>query len=257
MGSIWTPQSVATCLQVPADKGDVTSRQIAGHLAGFRHYGKDDYVNSTYHANVDEVLPRLLGMPLLDRPEARYAYSSYGFNVLGAVLQRVAQKEYRQLVSDEVLTPLGLTHTVAEASPIPSERARLYTRDPQGQLIDATASDLTDRWPSGGFLSTAEDLARFGTAILQPTFLSVEARESAFTSQRDGDGKETGVGLGWRVAHDASGRRYVHHGGEALGGRAFILVYPDAAVAVALVTNVGFAAIAETEALELAQSFLP
>jgi len=242
---------------LPADKAGITARQILGHLAGFRHYGRDDYINTTAFTNVADSLSRLLEMPLLSAPGAKYAYSSYGFNVLGAALQAAAKKDYRIVIADEVTTPLGMRHTIAESLPAPRDRATLYGRDAQGGLAPAPASDVSDRWPSGGFLSTSQDLARFGAGILKSTFLHDDLRESAFTSQRaTEDGKDTGVGLAWRIAKDDQGRRYVHHGGDSIGGRAFLLIYPDQNVVVAITTNVSSAAFNEKDALEAAKPFI-
>lgn len=242
---------------LPDDKANITARQILGHLAGFRHYGTDDYINTQKFANVDESLPRLLAMPLLSAPGAKYAYSSYGFNVLGAALQAAARKEFREVIADEVTRPLRMTHTTAEVLPAPTGRTQLYGRGTQNELTVAPASDVSDRWPSGGFLSTAEDLVLFGNGILQPGFLRNDLREMAFTSQRGEDAKDTNVGLAWRTARDDQGRRYVHHGGDSIGGRAFILVYLDLKLAVAITTNVSSAAFNQNDALAVAKGFLP
>ena len=241
---------------LPQDKASITARQILGHLAGFRHYGRDDYVNTTPFGDVTESLPRLLAMPLLSAPGAKYAYSSYGYNVLGAALQTASRKDFRTIIADQVTRPLAMSHTVAESLPAPKTRAALYGRGAQNDIAPAIASDVSDRWPSGGFLSTADDLVRFGTGILQPGFLRAELREMAFTSQKGEDGKETNVGLAWRIARDEQGRRYVHHGGDSIGGRAFLLVYPDLGVTVAMTTNVSSAAFNEREALEAARIFV-
>lgn len=92
---------------------------------------------------------------------------------------------------------------------------------------------------------------------LEPTYLKMEEREVMFVSQHGADGKPTAVGLGWRIAKDSRGRRYVHHGGDAVGGRAFVLLYPEQRVAVALLTNLTFAPLGEKEALRLAEPYLP
>ena len=240
---------------IPEDKAAITARQVLGHLAGFRHYGRDDFVSTVAHTNVDDVLPRLLAMPLLGAPGSKYSYSSYGFNVLGSALQGATKREFRQLVSEQVTGPLGLTNTVPETSVTLGSRAKLYSKS-NDTLVESSASDVTDRWPSGGFLSTAEDLVRFGVGFIRPAFLKPDIREAAFTSQRGEDGKETNVGLAWRIGRDEMGRRYMHHGGDSIGGRAFLLVYPDQGVAVAIVSNVGQAAFGEKEAIAAAQMFL-
>ena len=243
---------------VPEDKAAITARQIAGHLGGFAHYGRGDYLNATHHEDVKETLPRYLGTPLVAPPGTKYAYSSYGYNVLGAVLQAAARSEFRDIVAREVTGPLGMSSTQAEDSArSPRKRARLYSKDDKEALIDAPATDLTDRWPSGGFLSTAADLARLGAGVLQPKFLDPNAREEMFTPQKTADGSETKAGLGWRIARDDAGRRYVHHGGDSVGGRAFLLVYPDEKIAVALTTNLTFAPLGEKEARRLAELYMP
>jgi CubicO group peptidase (beta-lactamase class C family) len=242
---------------VPEDKAAITPRQIAGHLGGFAHYGDSDYLNTTHYASVSESLTRYLGIPLVAPPGTKYAYSSYGFNVLGAVLQAAGGKDFRDAVAAEVTGPLGLSRTSAEdSSDPPAHRVHLYSRTEEGALVEAPVADLTDRWPSGGFLSTAEDLARLGAGVLEPDFLGPEAREELFTRQRTADGKEAKAGLGWRVAVDDAGRRFVHHGGDTSGGRAFLLVYPDERIAVALTTNLTFAPLGEKEGLRLAAPFL-
>jgi CubicO group peptidase (beta-lactamase class C family) len=242
---------------LPADKAAVTARQLAGHLAGFGHYGRNDYINRTAYRDVSESLPRILIEPLVVAPGSRYVYSSYGFNVLGAVLQSAAGKPFPDVIAEQVSRPLGMAHTSVEPSADASpERVRLYSGSPDGRFADAPAADLTDRWPSGGFVSTAEDLARFADGLLNTSFLPTRAREVLFVSQRSADGQATGVGLGWRTARDPQGRRFVHHGGETVGGRAFVLLYPDQGVSVVLLTNLTFAALGETQALDLAGPWL-
>jgi CubicO group peptidase (beta-lactamase class C family) len=177
--------------------------------------------------------------------------------VLGAVLQSAAGKPFPDVIAELVSKPLGMAHTTVEQSGTPTgERARLYSRTTDGELVDAPTADLTDRLPSGGFVSTADDLARFAQGLLDTSFLRAEAREVLFASQRTADGKETGVGLGWRIARDSRGRPFVNHGGDTVGGRAFVLLYPEQRVAVALVTNLTFAPFGEKEALSLAEPYL-
>ncbi len=242
---------------LPADKAALTARQLAGHLAGVRHYGRDNYINTTTYQDVAASLGNILAAPLIAEPGSRYAYSSYGFNVLGAVLQSAGRAEFRTIIRNEVTGPLGMDDTLAEESAHPpASRVHLYARDAEGRLVDAADGDLTDRWPSGGFLSTAADLARLAAGMVRPGFLSEKSRALLLVSQKTSDGAETNVSLGWRIGRDEDGVTFLHHGGETLGGRAFLLVYPGQGVAVALLTNVSFAPFAEKEALSIARPFV-
>jgi len=97
----------------------------------------------------------------------------------------------------------------------------------QGALCDGRAR----------FLSTAEDLALFGSALLQPGFLQPESLRQLFTSQKTSHGKETGYGIGWFVGRSKSGQKVYAHDGGAGGGSSRLLLYLDAHVAVAMICN--------------------
>lgn len=241
---------------LPPDKAALTARQLAGHLAGVRHYGPGEYVSQTHYARVSDSFDRFLGDSLQTRPGTAYAYSSYGYNLLGAVLEGASGEEFQALVRAEVLTPLGLSATEAEdVTRPPASLASFYIQSEEG-LVTPPAMDLSDRWPSGGYLSTAPDLARFGAAIAQGDYLGAEARALLMTSQTLADGTATDVALGWRIGVDGAGRRYLHHGGATMGGRAFLLVYPEEGVSIALTSNLSWASFAEDEVLRVAAPFL-
>ncbi len=233
----------------------ITARQLAGHLGGIRHYGLGEYNNRTRYDRVGASLSHFINQPPIAPAGARYIYTSNGYNLLGTVLEAASGKEFRRLVEDEVLRPLGMKDTRAELDAGGAGQARLYQRDTSG-VRAADSLDVTDRWPSGGYLSTAADLARFATGIMNSRYLSDATRAQLFTSQRTSDGKETGVGLGWRIGIDSAGRRFVHHGGLSNGGRAFVLLYPDHGLAVALLTNSTPARFNTAEAQAVAATFL-
>jgi serine beta-lactamase-like protein LACTB, mitochondrial len=242
---------------LPDQVSQVTARQLAGHLAGIRHYDRDEYINRTHYQNINETLSIFLNDTLRHKPGAAYAYSSYGYNLLGAVIQAAAGEEFRENVRQNLLEPLGMKSTFAEHPEMPElNRAQLYSSDQSGSFQQAIFTDMSDRWPSGGYWSTAEDMARFGIGILNDNIITQESRELLFTNQHTSSGEETGVGMGWRIGFDAQGRRIVHHGGDSIGGRAFLLVYPDRKLVVAMLSNLSFAGFGEEEAIAMAQIFL-
>jgi CubicO group peptidase (beta-lactamase class C family) len=242
---------------LPADKRAITPRQLAGHQGGVRHYGPGEFMSQRRYESVGASLGIFLQDTLLAAPGSRQSYSSYGFNLLAAVMEAAAGNEFRALVREEVTRPLGLTGTTVEASLRAGERpVGFYFKDGD-TLAVAPMVDLSDRWPSGGYISTATDLVRFGMGILRDDFLSDASRVQLFTPQALATGNATNVGLAFRVATDSAGRRFVHHGGEAMGGRAFLLVYPDHGVVVAMLANQSFARFREHEAGRIARMFLP
>src|SRR5215203_943576 len=95
------------------DKGQpITPRQLAGHLAGIRHYAPQDFALPVRrYEQLTEGLGIFQNDPLVHAPGASYLYSSYGYNLLGVVVEGAAGKDFLTTVDELVLRPLGLTAT--------------------------------------------------------------------------------------------------------------------------------------------------
>lgn len=225
------------------DKGaKITSRMLAGHLAGIRHYKDDEFLISRHYDSVLEGLKIFENDPLVSPPGTKFNYSSYGFNLLSAVIESASGENFVSYMQNYVFTPLGLIDTLADQNrPIIEERSRFYSREKDGPLENAPYVDNSYKWAGGGFLSTAEDLVRFGSALLQPGFLKESSLQLLFTSQRTTSGEETGYGMGWGIRKAASGKRIYEHAGGSVGGSCQVILYPDSHLVVALVTNLGSA----------------
>jgi CubicO group peptidase (beta-lactamase class C family) len=224
--------------EFPVKRGIVTLRELAGHLSGIRHYGPGEYINREHFDSLSPTLRIFRDDTLLFEPGTRYFYSSYGYNLLGLALERAAHKPFLRLLHDEVIRPLGLKHTAPDqaATKIP-ERATPFDFDSSGAPMPAMADDFSDRWPSGGLLSSVTDMAKFGAAFLRPGFLSDSTIRAMTTVQHLRDGTPTIVGLGWRIGSDSAGRTIWHHAGSSYGGRSLLVVWPAEKLVVAIASN--------------------
>lgn len=223
----------------PVKRWPITARQLAGHLAGIRHYSPGEFENQKHYVTVTEGLTIFAGDSLLFEPGTQYGYSSYGYNLLSAAIEGASGEPYLRYMAKYVFKPAGMTHTAAEEpdSIIP-ERGRYYSRtDSTGPVVNAPFVDNTYKWASGGFLSTAEDLARFGERLLGGGMLRPATVELLWTSMRTSDGQATEYGIGWSVETDSLGRRRIRHSGGSVGGTAQLIIYPDAKLVVALLVN--------------------
>ena len=137
---------------------------------------------------------------------------------------------------DRVFVPLGMLDTVAdENEKIIKFRARWYQINADGSYRNSPYSDLSYKWASGGFLSTAEDLVRFGSSLLAPGFLRESTLKEMFTPQQTSDGKGTQYGLGWFI-HTGVEHIYEHDGGST-GSSSWLILYPDQHVVIAWLMN--------------------
>ena len=224
-------------------EGEITTRLLAGHLAGIRHYVdiEAEYYLTRRYETVFDALEIFQDDPLVATPGTEWSYSSYGFNLLSAVIAGVSGRGFLRYVDEEIFRPLGMLHTGGDhTDSLVVNRARPYDRAPDGRLINARYIDNSHKWAGGGFLSTTEDLLRFAHGHLEPGLFSQETLDLVWTSQRTVAGEEIGVGIGWRLfpLSRVGGRRAVGHAGGAIGGNALLLIYPDDGVAVAVAANI-------------------
>ena len=221
------------------DKGHtITTRQLAGHLAGIRHYkGAEFYVN--YHfTSVHDSLIIFQDDPLLSVPGEKFFYSSYGFNLISAVMEGASGQNFLAYTEAAVLSPLSLTNTMPDdVTRVIPERCRYYTTNGVGGFRLEPDVDNSYKWASGGFLSTPEDLARFGSAHLHPGFLTQASLDALFTSQKTTDGTNTSYGIGWFITKDKQGHVLWWHSGGAVGGTSILMIEPATRVVLVMTAN--------------------
>ena len=116
-------------------------------------------------------------------------------------------------------------------------RAQGYRRTKDGELKNSPLADNSYKAPGGGFVSTAEDLAKFAVAVETYKLLKRETTEMMFTGQKTGDGKETRYGLGWGVGAHA-GSRAIGHSGAQQRVSTILNMLPERGLAVAVLANV-------------------
>jgi len=223
----------------PVKNYPITARELAGHLGGIRHYNGDEFFSNRHYANVTSSLDVFKNDTLLSRPGDKYFYSTYGFVLLSAVVEGAAGEPFLSYVRRRVFDPIGMRNTTAEfPDSIILHRSRFYTRsDSLGPIINAPWVDNSNKWAGGGFISTTQDLARFGQAMLDAKILKRATIDALWTPQHTTDGKATTYGMGWAVNTDSTGRRSVSHSGGSVGGTALLVIYPKEQMVFAFLFN--------------------
>jgi serine beta-lactamase-like protein LACTB, mitochondrial len=221
------------------DKGAlVTPRMLAGHLGGIRHYKDGEPDSQKHYVSVVDGLERFKDDPLVVPPGTKFSYSSYGYNLLSAAIEAAAGRPFLDFEQEQVFTPLGLLNTTADQpADIIQQRARFYSGAKGKPTQNAMFVDNSYKWAGGGFISTSEDLVRFGSALLEPGYLKAESLKLLFTPQKTKDGKETNYGMGWFIGKSKSGQRIYEHSGGSVGGSSELILYPDSHLVVAFICN--------------------
>jgi serine beta-lactamase-like protein LACTB len=159
----------------PVKRWPVTLRQLASHLGGIRSYEGTEYLDNAF-GSIQAGLEVFRNDPLVHQPGTEFHYSSYGYNLLGALIENVCGADFAACLERHVIEPLGLRNTIPDYPDrlIPF-RARPYELSPDGAWRNAPVHDLLYKLPAGGLLSTTGDLVRFGLAHLGGGAISSEA----------------------------------------------------------------------------------
>jgi CubicO group peptidase (beta-lactamase class C family) len=221
----------------PEKRYTMTVEQVGGHVAGIRHYRNREFMMARHFDSVEEGIGIFSGDALLFEPGTRFSYSSYGFNLLSAVVEGASGKEFLAFMQEEVFDPLGMTSTCADMNDsIILHRASFYEVNERMEFENAPYVDNSYKWAGGGFICTTTDLLKFGEAHMEPGYFSDSTLQRLTTSQVLTSGDSTGYGIGWFTRYD-EGRKRISHGGGSIGGITDFVVYPDEELVIAVLSN--------------------
>ncbi len=235
---------------------DITLEHLLQHRGGWdRNQSFDAMFQPVRFANQldvpapagkNDVIRAMLVQKLDFAPGERYAYSNFGYNLLGRVIEKVAGQPYEDYVRQHVLAPLGIYSMRIGASRLADRSAKEVRYYQPGSTKSVFDADLGEEVPwqyggwyleamdsHGGWIASAIDLAKFASAFDDPDNCPILSSESIQRMaarpdglaghDEDGNPKEVYYSLGWqnRVL-DSSEVNHWHTG--SLSGTATILI---------------------------------
>ena len=256
----WDPPLTVKFLPIDAQH-KITPRSLLANLAGFMHYneGNPNWASgkppeAEKEANHENgfiwAFPYLTGLPLIDKPTARYNYSSFGFNVAGGALENALSKygySYWTYVKSRIANktepsptmffhPDDIYSDVYNAAPYftAQNRAEGYNKDSDSGVVSATnkLAGVQYKLPSGGFVSTTADLALYAEGLQNYRFLSMSKSDELWTPQKSivegqsAPNPTTGYALGFNIGTQ-SGERMVYHNGGQENAASRLVIFPD------------------------------
>jgi serine beta-lactamase-like protein LACTB len=230
------------CPAFPKKEWPITTRELLGHLGGIRHYnpdGKGDIPEDSakHFATMEESLQVFAGDPLVAKPGTKFHYSTYGYTVLGCVLEGAASEKYVDYAKENVFDPAAMEETQADNFfAIVPHRSRWYHKDKSGAVQNAGVLDSSYKIPGGGLISSADDMARFEIAMMANKLLKPATREAMWTPQKAADGSQNGYALGW-ATQKKYGLALVEHSGSQQGTSTSVILVPERRAGVVVLAN--------------------
>jgi len=247
----------------------ITVRQMLQHTGGwdrdksfdpmFRPKLISEKVGTRPPADPSAVIRYMLGQPLDFDPGARYAYSNFGYCVLGRIIEKISGQSYEKFVQEHIMAPVGVKRMRLGRSldglQAPGEVRYYMVGDEMGDSVfpDGPRKVL---WPYGGFnleamdahggwIASAVDLARFAARLDDPTRSPVLKPETFQTmygpppppASRKADGtlEERYYSCGWMTRPGGRGGKGTYwHSGSLPGTATFLTRRADGLSWVAL-----------------------
>lgn len=197
-------------------------------------------------AGQEQIIQYMLGQPLDFAPGQRYAYSNFGYCILGQVIHKVSLEPYGEYVRHHVLAPLGI-HDMRLGRSLAQLRApgevKYYGRGEGASVFEANLGekvpwcyggwDLEAMDAHGGWLASAVDLVKFGAAFDHPggsRILSAKSIHEIFARppgeagyEPNGKPRDVYYAFGWNVRTVGGGKINTWHNG-LLDGTSSLLV---------------------------------
>jgi CubicO group peptidase (beta-lactamase class C family) len=229
-----------------AEWKSITARLLAAHLGGIRGY-RDGEKTPEFHwkhfSSAREAIGIFLQDPLASAPGSAYAYTSFGYNILAAVMEAASGQPYASLVAEEVLRPLGLQDTAFDDVRAVTDRLASnytyyapYTYEPIEEVMAVPHVDYSYNQGGGNMVSTARDLIRFGEAFTRPGFFNAESL--ALFRQRQGvAGVDSPWSFGWFAGPGAGEDQAIYITGAFTGVQSALWVWPARRIVVVVLSN--------------------
>lgn len=230
--------------EYPEQTGVITSRHLLNHTSGIVHYqaGKVIPTRKTYtephpFGNVINALDKFNRSQLLFAPGEAFSYSTPGYVLLGAVLQRVARMPFAELIEERVSKPLGMSSLQPDHDwvEIP-HRSVGYHRIGEGLSVNTAHKSVSWKLPAGGLISHIGDLALFAQGILNQKLLSKNAWQTMWQPTELSGNRESQYGFGFTLMK-TNDQFMVGHSGAQNKTATYMLLNPATKTGVVIMCN--------------------
>jgi D-alanyl-D-alanine carboxypeptidase len=210
---------------------DIRIRHLLTHTSGIVREAPG-FDPSRIQSDAD-VVKGAYDSPLRFPPGTKWEYGNVGYFALAEIIRKVSGRPWTDYLNEKVFKPSGMetTHPTNTKVNLPN-RARGYSDN--DKLLDA--NDWPALRPSGAFLSTVLDLAKWDAVLDTNKVLSRSTRRKMWTPVKLNDGAARPYGLGWELTSIA-GRKTVHHSGGMPGFRAMFARFVEDRLTVIALMN--------------------
>ncbi len=220
---------------------DITVRMLMNHSSGLMGTTSADFllIDDADIKVHDGFLKELSGQRLKADPGEYSSYCNDGFTLLELIVERVSGETFTEYIGNHISRPMNF-----EKTGTPWNRMR----DEDQVSVYSGRKEVFPEYcmavGSGGILSTASELCRFGTAFFRGNDVLLSDETKKMMEQTNaGDEYEDGFGLGWDSVSDPDYSKnnvtVLSKGGDILTQHAELLTAPDQKISIAVLSSGG------------------
>ena len=211
----------------------ITLAMLASHTSGLPHpEERTPQLFATHYETATDAVELFREVELLSQPGAERNYSSTNYNLIAAAIEGATGSRFVDVVRDRILAHLALEATeFDDVLAILPDRARRYsfyhpwTYAESESLYRVPSWDYSFNVGGGNLISTARDLATFGTALIEPSAVLPAAQFAQLYDQS------------WFGRRTDAGERYLFISGANPGVQAGLAIYPERRTVAAVLSN--------------------
>ena len=215
----------------PETWSGITVRHFLTHTSGVVREAPA-FAPFTPQPDID-VIRSAYPLPLRFQPGTKWEYCNVGYFALAEIIHRVSGKPWTDYLHDKVFAPasMGATWPTNTTQTLP-HRALGYTDNDNPR----EAPNWTALRPSGAFLSTVLDLAKWDVLLDGDKVLTAATRQQMWTPVTLNDGSTHPYGFGWGLDPLKDYKR-IRHGGSLPGFISEYARFPDQHLTVVVLMN--------------------
>jgi len=221
----------------------ITLRQLLAHTAGIPEASEMPELRSVQlirNATItrDSVYKVISRYPPVFPAGTMEIYSNTGFWLLGRIIEKASGVSYEDYLEKRIFAPLRMSRSMFcdNSKPVP-DRANGYGvgRGTPSRIPDVAYTPAL--FAAGGICSTAGDLITWLQALHSGKVLTPKSYAEYIAPAKLNDGTVLRYSMGTDIAEDNNGLRYIGHSGGGFGFSSEVRWYPDARLAVVMLTN--------------------
>ncbi|MEL6557165.1 MAG: serine hydrolase domain-containing protein [Bacteroidota bacterium] len=221
-----------------SQQGEITIRHLLTHTSGVKAYQSTKEMKSkkTYES-LSDASAVFENRKLSFVPGTAYQYTTYGYVLLGRVIESVSGLSYNEYMEKNIWTKAAMSDTGVEIFDQTYEGKSALYKHHKGKIQLRDQNNLSNRTPGGGIQSTFYDLIKFGNALLNNELLKRSTFEMMLEDpkiRKEGNG----YGFGWFLyGVNPECGNVIGHSGHQNGASTQLMILPEINTVIVVLAN--------------------